>query len=421
MSDWYHISVDGTQVKVEFIPSANRFWPPDILCQAPLPAEKVKDRRLILSGPGAVWMYAHVAATLRAGGASDIWVQTPNKPGTSGDLAGSESLLILAGDNQNNGAMLFVRLRSSPPLSQSAINRLIEPRLEELSKLGPRELVLSGRASVNVYARAAWTAVDSGVRRITCWSARDGLVVVYDPDGEQLGRRISRPDWLARAMPKPVWPVVLGVTGDPNLGKSVFSTALDWYRESVSCDGWKLDCDGQSPTPAWYLSLVGEVGEERAQRLREEQKRSWTPEMEAHITDQLRLSRELFPVLIADLPGGNHKAVPPQRVPNGRERLFAEVDALIVLDRNDVSSEAAWRDALRPHALDGRIAAVLTSRDPKGDPALTVYKDNGLWRGVVTGLDRERSAAELGKALRAGFDQLWPALLDFARRREVHP
>lgn len=414
MSEWYRVSDDDTGVRVEFIPSANRFWPPEILCQYPLVAEKTNGRRVILTGPGAVWMYTHAAATLRAAGASDVCVQTPNKPGTSEDLDGSESLLILAGDDQDKGALLFVRLRASPPLSPSAVNRLLEPRLEELSRLRAGELVLSGRASVDVYARAARTAIDSGVRRITCWSARDGLIVVYDPDGGQLGRRISRPEWLAQAMPRPVWPVVIGVTGDPNLGKSVFSGALDWYREYVGCDGWKLDCDGQSPTPPWYLSLVGE---EKARKMRDEQKRNWTPEMEACIAKQLRLSRELFSVLIADLPGGNHKAVPPQRIPDGRERIFAEVDALIVLDRDDAPSDTAWRDALRPHDLEGRIIAVLTSRDPQGQPSLCVHEKNGLWRGVVTGLDRSRSAKELGEAYREGLDRLWPATLDFARRR----
>lgn len=417
MSDWFRISDNRNEVQIEFVPSSNRFWPPDVLRRTPLPVGNMYGRRVVLTGPGAVWMYAHAAAALRKAGAKEILVQTPNKPGISEDLERSESLLILAGDDEGKGALLIVRLRASPPLSASAINRLLEPRLEELSRLRADELVLSGRASVDVYARAAATAVESGVRRITCWSARDGLVVVYDPDGNQLGCRISRPDWVARAMPRPVWPWILGITGDPNVGKSVFSAALDWYRETIGCDGWKLDCDGQSPTPAWYLSLVGE---EAATKLREQQKRSWTPEMESSIVEQLRLSRELFSVLIADLPGGNHKTVPPQRIPDGRERIFAEIDTLILLERDDVPSEAAWRDALRSHNLDGRIAAVLTARDPQGRPSLSVRMQQGLWRGVVTGLDRSRSAKELGEAFREGFDLLWPALLKPARRSSAH-
>jgi hypothetical protein len=416
MSDWYCISQNGPEVRVAFILSENRFWPPEIICESALPVADVSGRPVVLTGPGAVWMYAHAAATLRAAGASDICVQTPNRPGTSDDLTGSESLLILAGEDRQKGALLLVRLRASPPLSQMAVNRLLEPRLEELARLRPAELVLAGRASVEVYAQIARAAVDSGARRIVCWSARDGLVVVYDPDGGRLGSQIARPDWLAQAMPRPTWPVILGVTGDPNCGKSVFSAALDSYHEQIGCDGWKLDCDGQSPTPPWYLSLIGD---ERARQLREAQKRCWTPQMEATIAEQLRLGRELFSVLIADLPGGNHKVVPPQRLPEGRERIFAEVDALILLQRDDAPSETAWREALRPHGFDDRIAAVISSSHPDGPPSLSVCKEGGLWRGGVTGLDRSRSTRELVKAYRSGLDQLWPAMLKFARRRSA--
>lgn len=420
---WYSVSDNDCAIQVKFISSRDRFWPPEILKQQALSVGQIRGRRVVLTGPGAVWMYAHAAATLRAAGASEISVHTPNRPGTSEHLDGCESKIVLAGEEGSKGALLLVRMRPSPPLSPSAIDRLVEPRLKELSQLRSADLVLSGRASVEVYARAASTAVDSGARRITCWSARDGLVVVYDPDGKQVGCQIQRPDWLTRAMPRPVCPKIVGVTGDPNVGKSVFCGALDSYGETIGCDGWKLDCDGQSPTPAWYLSLITE---ERANQLlqldelRKSHKRAWTPEMEAAIVEQLQLSRDLFSVLIADLPGGNHQVTPPERVPEGRERIFAQVDLLILLEREDAPSEKAWRDALRPHHLDRRIVAVLTSRDPKGPPSLVVHKQGGVWRGEVTGLDRSRQAKDLAEAFREGLDQLWPALLDTAQGGLAH-
>jgi hypothetical protein len=150
MSDWYCISQNGPEVRVEFIPSENRFWPPEIIRESALSVADVSGRQVVLTGPGAVWMYAHAAAILRAAGASEICVQTPNKPGTADDTTGSESLLILAGEEQHQGALLFVRLRASPPLSPTAVNRLLEPRLEELARLRPAELVIAGQASVEV-------------------------------------------------------------------------------------------------------------------------------------------------------------------------------------------------------------------------------------------------------------------------------
>ncbi|MCS6849722.1 MAG: hypothetical protein NZ700_00965 [Gemmataceae bacterium] len=418
MDNWYHCEDDGTELRVEFITGPDRFWPTTVVRARPLPAEAARGRSVVLTGKGAVWMYAHAAAVFRAAGAYSIRTETPSKPGNSDDLTGCESLLILAGRNDELGALLKISLRSSPPLSPAAVDQLVKPRLDELRRLRSPHLVVSGRAGVDIYARIAWTAVDSEVRRLTCWSARDGLVVVHDPAGGLTGQQVPRPTWLAEAMPRPSWPVILGVVGDPNRGKSVFSGALDSFREQIGADGWKLDCDGQSPTPAWYLSLIGEA---EAEALRREQKRGWTPEMEAQIVKQLQASRELFSVLVADLPGGNHKVQPPERLPPGRERMFAEVDAFILLDGPAGASEAAWRSELRRHGLEDRIAAVLTSCDPDQSPSLSVHSQGGVWRGIVTGLNRTRPAWELSRAFRSGLEELWPALLRFARRRAPAP
>lgn len=414
MNNWYRTQVVGNEFTIEFDAGPNRFWPPDVIRHNRLSVPPLNGRRVILTGPGAVWMYAHAAAICRTAGAREITVHTPTKPGFSNDLEGSKCQLIPARDSQTRGALFSMHFRPFPALSPHAIDELMRPRLAELSRLQPRELVISGRAGVDAYVRVATEGLDSGAEHIACWSARDGLVVIHDPDDRRLGCRISRPDWLAQVMPRPKYPIIIGVTGDPNLGKSVFSSALDRYRETVGVDGWRLDCDGQSPTPPWFLSLIGE---ERAQHLRNRVKRSWTPEMEESIAEQLRIGRELFSVLIADLPGGNHKITPPQRIPNGRERLFAEVDALILLDRDNIPSEPAWRDALRSHSLDDRIAAVLTSRNPEAAPSFTLTPDGRIRRGIVTGLDRKRAASKLADAFRDGLDQLWPAVCHFARSK----
>lgn len=417
MSHWHtrENKEDGS-LEVKFLQPRERFWPVDVIRHAPLEVNGAAGRTVVLTGSAGVWMYAHAAAVLQVAGAGLIRVDTPYKPGTSEDLEGSESRFIPAGLPHGNSALLAVRLRTSPPLSPAAIDRLLEPKLEELARLRPRELVLSGRASSAVYARAARTAVENGVRRIACWSARDGLVVVYDPDGIQVGQRIAVPGWVTEAMPRPISPLIIGVTGDPNSGKSVFSGTLDSYRERIGCDGWRLDCDGQAPTPPWYLSLVGQVSADEARQLREEHKRPWNSEMELNIAGQLRRAREIFPVLIADLPGGNHSVNPAQRVPAGRERLFAEIDVLILIERADKPAETAWRESLRPHGLEGWITAVLTSCAPQGPSSLSVEESNGFWRGEVRGLDRSRSASDLTEAFRPGLDRLWAALLYFPRR-----
>jgi hypothetical protein len=139
--------------------------------------------------------------------------------------------------------------------------------------------------------------------------------------------------------------------------------------------------------------------------------------MQHLIAEHLCRLRRLLPVVIADLPGGNHKVIPPQRLPLGREEIFAQVDVLVLLDQEDGSKEQAWRDALRPHGLENRIAAVLRSRNPTDRPRLELRQDGSLWRGTVEGLDRERPLEELAAAFRPSLDQLWSDLLERGRRK----
>lgn len=35
MNDWYRVIDDGAEIRIEFLPFPNRFWPPDILRQNP--------------------------------------------------------------------------------------------------------------------------------------------------------------------------------------------------------------------------------------------------------------------------------------------------------------------------------------------------------------------------------------------------
>jgi len=413
---WYRRFEEQGIIGFEFLPSPDRFWPPTVLCDQPFTCTGVAGRTVLLTGPGAVWMYAHAAAMLQQAGAAEVKVKTPHAAGSSDDLQGSTSKLILAGEHGQSGALLQVQLRVSPTLSQAAVERLISPRMDELRRLRPAQVVLSGRANAHVYVEAARTAAVSGAQSILCWSARDGLTVVLDRDRSQIGTRVARPPWLAQAMPRPVSSRIIGVIGDPNRGKSVFCSVLDCYQQTKGVEGWKLDCDGQSPTPGWYLSLLATSPQE-AREHRQGYKVPWTPEMEQRIAEQLVLGRELFQVLIADLPGGYHAVTPPQRIPPGRERLFAEVDALVLLEDERGSSERAWREELRVHGMESQLAAVLISRDPDArHPSCMFWQQGNLWRGWIEGLHRSRRPEELAAAYRSNLDQLWPSLLSYRRR-----
>lgn len=417
MNKWHTISIDNSgNVIVKFNVSNNRFWNPDEIRDNPIPASGIAGRDAVLSGPGSNWMYAHTAIVLRTAGVKNIEVNTAHKPGNSDDLQDSYCKLHIAQNDHSPVALLMVQLSSAPALSPKAINELINPRIDELSKLSPLELAIYGKATNEIYTRVALVGLESGAKRITCWSARDGWVVIYDSQENQIGSMANPPSWLINIMPRPLRSVVIGVTGDPNRGKSVFSSVLDWYRQRSGVLGWKLDCDGQSPTPPWFLSMMDLKTEKIAREMREVNKRPWNPEMEGEIARQLRLSRKGFEVLIADLPGGNHKVKPAERIPAGRECIFAEVDAFILLDGKESPSEDLWRESLRPHGLESRITIVLKSSAPESPPSLTVNKVGSIWQGEITGLDRSRTVEELGNSFRPGLDLIWTIMVDSGQR-----
>ncbi|MCS7270481.1 MAG: hypothetical protein NZ703_05295 [Gemmataceae bacterium] len=412
MQPWYRL--DNNEGKIEFQPHEHRYWPPEIIRACPLRLMGHSPRRWIITGPGAMWMYAHVAAILTKEG-YDWTTQLAGAPGTSNNLDGCKG--ILKPVPEKGSAVLEMHLTTNERLTDNAIAELLTPTLEQLrhsASGGICELCLTGQANGYAYALAASAAVQGRVKKISCWTPADGLVVVYDESGQQTGERLEPPDWLFKLVSRPRTPVVVGVLGDPNCGKSVFSLALNHFRSRFKgreCIGWRLDCDGAAPTTDWYLSLLSE-DQGQAKRKREAIKLSWTEEMENQIAARVRRLRDFFDVGIADLPGGNHRVRPPQRVPPHREVILREVDTFILIERIDCPSEQAWRAALEPHQLADRIKVVLTSTDPDGPPCLHVWRDGeGIWRGEITGLDRNKRPDELVNGYRVGMESLWTALV----------
>jgi hypothetical protein len=408
-NDWFKIFFENDGViRIEFSPSKDRFWPPSVLQTAPIPLQDIADRqiqRAVINGPGSVWMYAYAAANLAGAGVTDIEVASLVISESNDDFSEKECQWC-AGATGSDAALLKIDLQRH--LSGAAIERLIRNVDSVLRANRPTELLISGRASALIYARVAQQAVLAGVNRIVCLSARDGIVEIYRQSDENVRGPIEVPQWAVSGLSKPEKPLVIGVLGDPNHGKSLFSETLDWYRSEIGIDGWLLDCDGQSPTSPWYLSMTQAKRGQEANDLRQRNKVPWTDEMERLIVRQLQRARETFPVLIADLPGGNFRVDPPQRIPNGRERILREIDGIILMDSQSSNSEQAWRNELQRHGLESRIFAVIESRAPLGSPSLSVEEDGILLRGVATGLDRKSCATTARvDAYRYGMERLW--------------
>ncbi|MBA2226346.1 MAG: hypothetical protein WHU94_04215 [Thermogemmata sp.] len=395
---------------IEFQDNPEGFWAPQVMSQHPLRLEAMRGRPISIRGKGAVWMYAHAGAMAQAAGAASIHLKELIR-GNSSDIR--QCLCKLEESRQHPGCYLWqMQLNSVQDLKPEAIESLLEPTLKEIREKRPRELCLTGKAPVTVYARVAWEAVAAGCQHLYCLTPIHDCILVYSTSDSQLGERLPLP-WLEQFVPQPQKSMILGVIGDPNSGKSVFARALYACLLSRVISQqrrlWILDCDGQSPTPAWYLSLLQEGHVELARQYRDilKERRRWTPTMEDHFVRILQGLRRFFELVITDQPGGDLGADPPQRIPPGRERFFQQLDELILVAREGEVTWKLWHDELARHGLAHRLRVILYGSHPEAPPTLQLTRQGDLWIGTVQGLERTRTKQELVQAFQPVLEPLW--------------
>ena len=408
---WFAVSQTRSAVQVHFAPGEDRFWGPELLGDAPLPKFQEGDV-VTLSGPGAVWMYAHAAAKAAADGAVQIHAESVAPDGTSEDLSGS-SIRLSIDPMQSNRGLISIQLSASLALSPKAIESMMFTVITQLESLRPTDICLTGQGPVAVYARLAFHAVRCGAKSLSCFSPRAGCIQIASLASQlpPVGAVLELDSWLRLALGNPFQGKIIGVAGDPNTGKSVFSSVLDFHRQALGLTGWRLDCDAQAPTPPWYLRSVAAGDGNHAAQLRKSLKRDWTHNMEIALAEQLRSMQRALPLTVADLPGGDHRVDPPQRIPLGREVVFEPIESLILIQPARKPTANLWCEELSQHNLADRVVAILTSADPDLAPQLCGGWQGSLWIGQVRGLDRSRTIEELHTAFLPKLHELWNAIL----------
>lgn len=196
--------------------------------------------------------------------------------------------------------------------------------------------------------------------------------------------------------------VIIGILGDPNSGKSVFSRSFyNAFKKNLRNweKIWLYDCDMASPTPPWYQENVNK-GSEAAQ-LREESKTKWKTELEQKVTDNLNIMRTTLDVIIADMPGGKHPKknedfIPERITGASRAKMIAACDAYIILCRggSDQIFEA-WKNELQQYNLDDRILARFNTYLSESEEErifsisdFTRQDENGLFHTEINNLQR---------------------------------
>lgn len=401
MNTWFGIEDVEAERRIRFQDPHAAQWDPEVLAQQSLKLGDCREKTVVLAGKAPLWMYGHAAVLAVRSGASAVQVVQPHElsPVQVHPLvadATADPGWLTHRDDPSGGSI--VEFQAPPPGCLWAVASL--PALASSAGCWSRDVVtLTGKGPNWLYAAAACLAEHRGTRLVSYYSPRDGqgiLLTPLEPD-----KSVTIPPSPVLVSPAGKAGTIIGVLGDPNSGKSVFSILLELsFREVGLKPVWRVDCDHQAPTPHWYLQMLEQHREKEAKDLREPRKREWTAEAEKTIARQLEHCSRSLRWTIADLPGGI-KGPPPVRVPPGREVLLKPVDRFVILaraDRQDV--EMGWREALRAHGLERRICAVVHSAAPDEPLSLRFLGEGDPLVLAATGLDRTHlEAAHLGAAM----------------------
>lgn len=349
---------------------------------------------VLISGRAPLWVYMYSALKLKRKNVGTISVFQPQKGHTRifPIVASSSSATISGPDITRRDGFCFLQYSSEvfTPEQLPAFQESV-PECDN----GEAVIIFSGRLCNWVAAFLALAAREKGWKRIAYFSPKNGRTLQIYP----------RLKWLNIGTPLSRRGKVIGVVGDPNSGKSVFSNAL--YQSGLFAGEkiWFYDCDYSAPTPPWYLATLKSKSREFADRLRRAIKKSWEPGAESQVALNVKKVQRHLDWLIADLPGGNFALMPPQRIPQGREILMNAIDYFVVLARKDLESDKYWQEALSSHGLDKRIILTLYSENPDCPPSLRRDKE-GAWH--ISGMRRENSD-DISDSLKK---ELWNLILN---------
>lgn len=347
-------------------------------CRIRLPKYSfVRQENTLISGRAPLWVYMYSALKLKSRNAETISVFQPQKGRTRifPIVASSCSETISGPDVTHREGFCFLQYPSEvfTPEQLPAFQESV-PECDDSEAV----IIFSGRLCNWVAAFLALVAQEKGWKRIAYFSPKNGRTLQIYP----------RLKWLNIGTPLSRNGKVIGIVGDPNSGKSVFSNAL--YQSGLFAGEkiWFYDCDYSAPTPPWYLATLKSKSRELADNLRRAIKKSWEPGAETQVASNIKKVQRHLDWLIADLPGGNFALMPPQRIPQGREILMNAIDYFVVLARKDLESDKYWQEALSKHGLDNRIILTVYSEHPDRPPFL--HRDEeGSWH--ISGMRRENS------------------------------
>lgn len=405
---FFKFNEDPKKILIEFLNTPHRFYSHEILLNRPFENLDFLGKEVVLGGKAPNWLYMHVAFVAHKKGASKISLQKVDGTlvvifpvATNSDTLVNQWYTIEI--DQNNEAILtFLRNKSS--IDGFWPEDIIESSPLDLKKIASysksTQLTITGSGSVWMYAAAGVASSIAGYDLIVYDSPREEFLILtgeVDPGFSKV--RKSRRDYPG---------LVIGVVGDPNSGKSIFSKVLFQVLEKYFSSTWLFDCDAASPTANWYLQMLNSGKVEEGNTLRNKTKVKWTSDLESRVSECLKSLKDNLEVVIADLPGGIHsKEKPIQRIPPGREIVMQKIDLFVILGKGgDNNIVNGWKEELKAHGLGHGIIAEINSISPDSDPSLTLERNGSVIKGQITGLDRKKGIENITCELLGAFDEL---------------
>ncbi len=383
---WYQLIENLDDITIEFVIPDNREFTYDTVRSDPLPARVFKNKKVVIGGKGALWMYAHAALECHRAGAVEISVSNAR-----------DHAAVRIFPHESPGTDIREPIFLSELSSEGKILITVTNRMWNISDLGAVQAACSAFKENSPYVLLCqgpnWLVSFVAIlchlkhaKTIEYFDARKGSCINLLT---LASRDWVRPDYLKRKK------IAVGIVGDPNSGKSVFSAIFQAVLSKRGMVTWLADSDMASPTPKWYFDSLGQGDKQitsKAKTDRDVQKKPWNHQMELIMASNIKNMKKFQDVLVVDLPGGIHgDKSTPIRIPDGREVMFSELDSIIIIVREDKpEAEQGWLKALEERNLQNKIIAIITSAEPNGDFTVKhLHETGGILRGVVTGLNRD--------------------------------
>ena len=413
METWFSIEAKDNNITVHLKQNEQNKWLPEYLLNNPINLSNAKKHPVIIEGKAPVWMYAYVAIQAYKAGASEILIYQPNvnapiKIFPIDDYRDSNNLFFQSDDIlQNIEIVRFIPKLPSDPWDPKGLIHV----KKHFHEHKPKHCCLTGQGANWMYASFAVQACKAGMDTISCYIPRESSDKIIILKSESHKNNFIEYSDIVNYL-KVENGLVIGIVGDPNSGKSVFSAALAAVSYDLTISNWILDCDGASPTPKWFTSMMRKGNTDEAIQLRSSQKIQWTHELEKNIANQIRNLKNTTKLTIADLPGGDHRDKNNiMRIPPGREVMMKEIDKFIILGRKNEKIAEKWGDELKKHNLDNRIIAILNSHSPEAQPICECELKSGIFVGSVSGLDRKQSLEIYTKNFKTPLSKLFQTIL----------